>query len=568
MRWSQAFIPTLRDAPADADAISHKLLVRAGFIRQLMAGSYSILPAAFRVRAKIDRIVREEMDRIGGQQFLLGAIHPADIWKRSGRWESMGDEMFRIVDRKGADVALGMTHEEVFASVASELTSYKQLPQLWYQIQTKFRDEPRPKSGLLRVREFTMKDSYSFDIDEEGLDKQFDAHYGAYQRIFARLELKAIPVEASSGAMGGSDSVEFMVRSDVGEDLVAHCAVCGYAANVERAISFVEPVVDPAGPAEPTMFDTPGIRTIDALAAIEGGAAADRQIKTMVYFADDEPVLALLRGDHALQEQKLADALGALAVRPATADEIPGILGADAGSLGAVGVDNVTIVADEALRDRTNMTTGANVNDKHFRGVDLARDISVTTWASIREVVAGERCVSCDSGVLDVFKAIECGHIFKLGTRYSEAMGATVLDKDGKSRPLVMGSYGFGLERNLAAIVEVHHDDKGIIWPVSVAPWHVVVTVVKATDEASQEAVESIVREIEALGWDVMVDDRDERLGVKFADAELVGFPYRVTIGPRGLAVGTVEVVERRTGVRSDVPLGSVASHVDQLLKG
>lgn len=568
MRWSQAFIPTLRDAPADADAISHKLLVRAGFIRQLMAGSYSILPAAFRVRAKIDRIVREEMDRIGGQQFLLGAIHPADIWKRSGRWEAMGDEMFRIVDRKGADVALGMTHEEVFASVASELTSYKQLPQLWYQIQTKFRDEPRPKSGLLRVREFTMKDSYSLDIDEEGLDKQFDAHYGAYQRIFARLELEAIPVEASSGAMGGSDSVEFMVRSDVGEDLVAHCAVCGYAANVERAISFVEPVVDPAGPVELEMFDTPGIRTIDGLAAIEGGAAADRQIKTMVYFADDEPVLALLRGDHALQEQKLADALGAVAVRPATADEIPGILGADAGSLGAVGVGGVTIVADEALRDRTNMTTGANVNDKHFRGVDLARDIRVTTWASIREVVAGERCVSCDSGVLDVFKAIECGHIFKLGTRYSEAMGATVLDKDGKSRPLVMGSYGFGLERNLAAIVEVHHDDNGIMWPVSVAPWHVVVTVVKATDEASQQAVESIVRAIEALGWDVMVDDRDERLGVKFADAELVGFPCRVTVGPRGLAVGTVEVVDRRTGMRSDVPLGGVVSHVDQLLKG
>ncbi|NOX23593.1 MAG: proline--tRNA ligase [Actinobacteria bacterium] len=568
MRWSQAFIPTLRDDPSDADAVSHRLLVRAGFIRQLMAGSYSILPAAFRVRAKIDRIIREEIDAIGGQQFLLGALHPADVWRRSGRWDVMGDEMFRIVDRKGADVALGMTHEEIFATVASELTSYKQLPQLWYQIQTKFRDEPRPKSGLLRVREFTMKDSYSLDIDQDGLDKQFDAHYGAYERIFSRLGLDAIAVDASSGAMGGSGSVEFMVRSDAGEDLVAYCQACGYAANVERAVSVVPAIDDEGGPDALEMFDTPGVRTIQALETFPGGATADRQVKTLVYVADDTLVLALLRGDHALQEQKLADALGVGEVRPAEADEIRGLLGADAGSLGAVDVLDVTVIADDALRGRTSMTTGANINDKHYRGVDVDRDIAVTRWESLREVVAGERCASCDSGTLEVFKTIECGHIFKLGTKYAEALGATVLDENGKSRPIVMGSYGIGLERNLAAVVEVHHDEKGIVWPVSVAPWHVVVTVVRAKDEASQEVASSIADGLEGRGWDVMIDDRNERPGVKFADAELVGFPYRITVGPRGLETGTVEVVDRRSGTQSDVALDAVVDHVHGLLSG
>ncbi|GBE25897.1 proline--tRNA ligase [bacterium BMS3Bbin02] len=568
MRWSQAFIPTLRDDPSDAEAVSHRLLVRAGFIRQLMAGSYSILPAAFRVRAKIEKIISEEIDAIGGQQFLLGALHPSDVWRQSGRWDVMGDEMFRIVDRKGADVALGMTHEEIFATVASELSSYKQLPQLWYQIQTKFRDEPRPKSGLLRVREFTMKDSYSLDIDQDGLDKQFEAHYGAYLRIFARLDLDAIPVEASSGAMGGSGSVEFMVRSDAGEDLVAHCATCGYAANVERAESVVPAVIDEVGPDTPEMFDTPGVRTIAALETFPGGAAADRQIKTLVYIADDTPVLALVRGDHALQEQKLADALGVGEVRPAQAEEIRELLGADAGSLGAVGVSDVTVVADRALQGRTNMTTGANSDDKHYRGVSIKRDISVTQWVSLREVTAGERCTNCSDGTLDVFRAIECGHIFKLGTKYAEALGATVLDENGKSRPIVMGSYGIGLERNLAAIVEVHHDDKGIVWPVSVAPWQVAITVVQAKDEPSQTAASTIAGGLEAKGWDVMVDDRNERPGVKFADAELIGFPYRITVGSRGLDAGTVEVVDRRSGTRSDVALGDVVDHVHGLLSG
>jgi prolyl-tRNA synthetase len=363
-----------------------------------------------------------------------------------------------------------MTHEEIFTTLARELTSYKQLPQLWYQIQTKLRDEPRPKSGLLRVREFTMKDSYSFDIDESGLDAQFDAHFEAYATIFRRLSMDAIAVEASSGAMGGSGSIEFMVRSPSGEDDVAHCGECGYAANVERAASQLDPVEDDAGPGAPEKFATPDVRTIEDLVGFPGGAAADRQIKTLVYMIDGEPALVLLRGDHPLQEQKLADHTRAIEVRPAQADEITALLGADAGSLGAVGVAGVRIIADLALTGRTNMTTGANENDFHVRGVDMARDIEVAEWHDLREVRAGERCTQCGEP-LDVFTAIECGHIFKLGAKYSDPLGATVLDENGKARPLIMGSYGIGLERNIAAIVETHHDDKGIVWPVAVAPW-------------------------------------------------------------------------------------------------
>ncbi|MCP4309451.1 MAG: proline--tRNA ligase [bacterium] len=556
MRWSKAFIPTLRDDPTDAEAVSHKLLVRAAFIRQLMAGVYTLLPLAYRSRRKIRRIIEEEMDAIGGQEFLFPSLHPAEIWRKSGRLEIMGDEMFRLFDRKSGEVVLGMTHEEIFTTIATELTSYKQLPQIWYQIHSKFRDEPRPKSGLLRVREFTMKDSYTFDIDQEGLDRAFDAHYAAYKRIFERIGLDAIPVEASSGAMGGSGSVEFMVGSSAGEDLVAHCPNCDYAANVERADTRVPAAVDEQGLEHPEKFATPGVRTIDDLASFDGGAAGDRQIKTLVYVLDGETALVLLRGDHALQEQKLQDETGAIEFRPAHPEEIKALLGADAGSLGAVDVSDVTIIADTALRGRTNMTTGANENDFHLRGVNVERDIQIGSWASLREVKAGEPCIACGEPI-DVFGAIECGHIFKLGTKYSESLGAMVLDQNGKSRPIYMGSYGIGLERNLAAVVETHHDEKGIAWPVAVAPYEVVVTVLKL-DEETLGAADGVYEQLQSAGIETIIDDRKERPGVKFNDAELIGVPYRITIGPRGLADGVVEVNTRGTGDTETMSLADV----------
>lgn len=564
MRWSQAFIPTLRDDPAGAEAISHKLLVRGGFIRQLMSGSYSLLPAGFRVRTKIRTIIAEEIDAIGGQEFLMPVLHPAELWQRTGRWDLIGDELFRLKDRRGVDHVLGLTHEEVFALVAAELKSYKQLPQLWYHFQTKMRDEARPKSGLLRVREFVMKDSYSLDLDEEGQAKQFDAHHAAYTRIFKRMGLDTVAVEASSGAMGGSDSVEFMVKSTAGEDFVAFSSQCGYSANVERAQSRIPPVAN-TNPLDATeKFATPGVRTIDALASFDGGASAENQIKSLVYIADGTPVLVLLRGDHPLQEQKLIDHLVAGDVRPAHEDEIVELLGAHPGSLGAVGVSDVRIIADVQLHGRNGMTTGANEDDFHLRGVDVERDIAVTEWVDLREVKAGEGCPSCD-GELEVYKAIEVGHIFKLGTMYSKALGATVLDENGKARPIIMGSYGIGLGRAVAAVAEAHNDDKGLIWPVAVAPWEVIVTLVK-TDPETLAAGEHLYRDLKAAGLDVLLDDRNERPGVKFTDSELIGIPFRITLGPRGLADGNVEFVERAVGERSDLPLDGIVAHVKGLV--
>lgn len=554
MRWSQAYIPTLRDDPADAEAVSHRLLVRAGYIRQLMAGVYSLLPLGYRVRRKIMDILRDEIDAIGGQEFLLPDLHPIEIWHRTGRSETMADILLTVDDGRGGTMVLGPTHEEIFTTVAKELTSYRQLPQLWYHIQTKFRNEPRPKAGLLRVREFTMKDSYSFDIDDEGLDRQFRNHDRAYRQIFRRLGMDAVAVAASSGAMGGSESIEFMVPSPAGEDDVAHCRQCGYAANVEKATSRLDPLVDEPGPETPERFATPGVRTIHDLVEFEGGAPAERQIKTLVYVADDSPLLVLMRGDHDLIEQKLLDGLGVVQARPAHREEIRDLLGADPGSLGGVDVHHVRIVADLALRGRTNMTTGANVDDYHVRGVDVARDIAVDTWLDLRLVAAGDPCPQCGS-MLEVFRAIEVGHIFKLGTAHSSKLGATVLDADGEEITLVMGSYGIGVERNMAASVEVNHDDKGIVWPVSIAPYEVVMTIVKMDDADSVTAAERIYRELDAAGIDVLLDDRDARPGVKFNDAELIGIPYRVTVGPRGVAAGVVEVVERASGVSREVAL-------------
>ena len=564
MRWSKLFIPTLRDAPADAEAASHKLLVRGGFIRQLHAGHYSLLPLGLRVHDKVENIVRQGMEEIGAQEFLLPAMHPASIWQRSGRWESVGPEMFRLQDRKEADLALGMTHEEVFAEIAREITSYRSLPQIWYQIQWKFRDEPRPKSGLLRVREFAMKDSYSFDLDDAGLDRSFEIHREAYTRIFERLSLDAIAVQASSGMMGGTGSVEFMVASPAGEDDIARCLGCGYAANVERATSVLAPVEDEDTSDDLVRFPTPGVRTIAALETVEGGAPAHRQIKTMVMVLDGSMTLALVRGDHQLNLQKLADGTGAVDIRPAEPAETLERLGAHPGSLGAVGVKDLPIVADHCLRGRRNLATGANADGWHYSGVDIERDIAVDEWLDLREVSAGEPCVNCGRP-LEVVRCIETGHIFKLGRRYAEAMGAAVLDADGVERTITMGSYGIGIGRAMAAVAETHHDDRGLIWPVAVAPYETVITVASMRDDAAVAAAERLYSELQGLGVEVLLDDRDARAGVKFADAELVGIPWRITVG-RALAEGAVELTDRTNGETQRVGVEDAAARVAALI--
>jgi prolyl-tRNA synthetase len=573
MRWSQYFIPTLREDPADAEVVSHKLLLRAGLVRQLSAGIYSYLPLGQRISLKVMQILREEMNRIGGQEFYLPALHPAELWQESGRWNAIGDDMFRLKDRKGAEMCLGMTHEEVFTSIArNEIRSYKQLPQVWYQIQIKFRDEPRPKSGLMRLRTFIMKDAYTFDVDREGLDRSFADQREAYQRIFSRCGIQFSIVEASSGAMGGSESSEFVARTDAGEDLIASCSNCGYAANVEKATSRLPAIEDEAGPAAPEEFPTPGVRTIEDLTTFPGGAAADRQIKSLVFFATidgkAQPVLALLRGDHQLHEVKFTDALGATASRPAQPEEIRALLGASAGSLGGVrakeSAPTLSIIADLGLKGRSNMTTGANKDDHHIRGVNVERDIKVDKWADLRTVTSGEACPRCETGVLEVYKAMEIGHIFKLGTKYSESMGATVLTQDGKPVPIVMGSYGIGVERIITAAVEQNHDENGIIWPKTLAPFDVVVTITNVKDEKLREAGDKLYQDLQHAGLDVLLDDRDERAGVKFKDADLIGIPCRITLGKK-IVDGLVELFDRRTKQSEDVKLAEIVARVQQL---
>jgi prolyl-tRNA synthetase len=566
-RYSRTFIPTLKEAPADAQVASHRLLVRAGFIRQLGAGIYDHLPLARRSLAKVERIVREEMDAIGGQEFHLPAIHPAEIWKESGRWDVMGDNMFRLKDRKGADYCLGMTHEEIFTAIArDELRSYRQLPQVWYQIQTKFRDEPRPKSGLLRVRQFTMKDAYSFDVDAAGLDKSYDDQRQAYEKIFTRCGLDFVAVQAHSGAMGGSGSQEFMVRTDAGEDDVAACPKCRYAANTETARSRgpIRPVDagEPLG--APRKFPTPGVRTIEGLERPPHGRPAARQLKTLVVMGDEKPFLAVVRGDDDLDEAKLQTATGAAQVRPARPEEIRPLLGADAGSLGAVGVRNVPVLVDESLASAVGMVTGANENDVHLEGVEVKRDLSTGRLVDLRKVKVGEGCPRCD-GALDLFKALEVGHIFKLGTKYSVSMKSSVLLADGKESPIVMGSYGIGVERVMAAAVELHHDADGIIWPFSIAPFHATVLTMGKEPELAQ-AAEEVAAALGRAGMEVLLDDRDERAGVKFKDADLIGIPLRIAVGKRGLAEGKIEWKLRRGKQVDLVLLGDVEAQARALL--
>jgi len=583
-RWSKLFIPTLREAPADAEVASHRYLIRSGYIRQLGAGIYSYLFLGQRSINKIIGIVREEMDRIG-QEFFLPALLPKEPWEQSGRWTTMGDNMFRLKDRKGADLCLGMTHEEIMTSIArSELRSYKQLPQIWYQIQSKFRDEPRPKSGLLRVRQFIMKDAYSFDIDKAGLDKSFDLHDAVYRRIFTRCGLKFVAVEADSGSMGGSQSQEFMVYTDAGEDLIASCPVCHYAANLEKATSLLEPVVEmePTGDGKPELVSTPGCGAIaDVAAFFKISPASD--IKCVAYMALQQGapsakpdswhgVATFLRGDHQVNETKLLGALAAAELRTMQAEELEKFFNGPAGFLGPVGLkpeakplgDGLTVVADKSLEGRKNMVCGANKLDYHMRNVVPGRDFSWTLLADIRSVNEGESCPKngCN-GKLVVGKAVEVGHIFKLGYKYSESMGARVLDENGKEITPIMGSYGIGIERILTAAVEQSNDKNGFWLPASIAPFTVVVTVTNMTDALLRDTGEKLAHELEAAGLDVLLDDRDERAGVKFKDADLVGIPFRINVGKKA-AEGKVELVTRATSTSVDVALPDVVVLVKQ----
>lgn len=566
MRWSQIFIPTLREVPAEAEAPSHQLLLRAGYVRQVAAGVYAYLLLAQRSFLKINRIIREEMNRMGAQEFYLPALNPAELWKESGRYDLFGATLFKFKDRNQHDMCLGVTHEEEMTNIArSEIRSYKQLPQMWYQIQEKFRDEPRPKSGLLRLRQFMMKDSYSFDLDEEGLDKSYYKHYHTYCRIFERCGLKYVIAEAYSGAMGGTVSHEFMVPTNSGEDSIAMCE-CGYAANLEKAISVVAPVEDPAGDAEPEPFSTPGQKTIDDLVNFTG-EPAERMIKTLVYIVESKPVVILLRGDHALSETKLASVLQSTQFRPATPEEAQSLHGAQLGSLGPVGIKGkgVRILADQSLKGRRNLIAGANQDDTHLRNVTPERDFNAE-YADIRVAQAGDLCPRC-SKPLRVSVAVELGHVFKLGRRYSEAMHATVLDPNGKEVPMSMGSYGIGVERILTAAVEQNYDADGMFLPLAIAPFDVILTAANMDDPRVSAAAEKLYQQLQELGIDVLFDDRDERPGVKFKDADLIGVPYRVTLGKKKLAQGLGEIYQRSTRQVHDANLEGLAVALQERLK-
>ena len=581
-RWSQLFIPTLREAPADAEVASHKFLVRAGYIRQLAAGLYSYLFLGNRSFNKIVAIVREEMDKIG-QEFLLPALHPREVWEASGRWAIMGENLFRLKDRKGADMCLGMTEEEVMTSIAlKELRSYKQLPQIWYQIAPKFRDEPRPKAGLLRVRQFMMKDAYSFDIDAAGLDVSYKKHYETYRRIFDRCGLKYMVVEADSGAMGGKESHEFMVRTPAGEDQIVSCDGCNYAANMEKASSKLEAVTDltAEGDGKPLEVHTPGQKTIEDVAKFLG-VSPKNKIKTLALMLNEtdkqgqkksRAVVVLMRGDHQLNEAKL-NATIAAAARPMEEAEIKALFKSPAGYLGPVGIewarelkdtDKPVLLVDKALEGRANLISGANKEDYHLKNLTPGKDFHPTAYADLRSVTAGEACPNCGKA-LRIDTAVEIGHIFKLGYRYSESMGTRVLDKNGKEVMPIMGSYGIGIERILTAAAEQGNDENGFWLPAAIAPFEIVVSATNTKDEAIKNASEDIANRLAKAGFDVVIDDRDERPGVKFKDADLVGIPYRITVGKK-VTEGTVEVVIRSTREMRDVTISAIVDYFQELL--
>lgn len=590
MKWTQTLIPTLREAPADAEIVSHKLLLRAGLIRKLAGGVYTFLPLGLRALRKVERIVREEMDRAGGIEVLMPALQPPEIWEQSGRAETAKDVLFKVKDSSNRLWFLSPTAEEVITTLAAnEINSYRQLPKNFYQVSVKFRDEIRPRFGLMRAKEFIMKDAYSFDATDEAAMASYRKMYDAYTRIFERCGLKAFPVEADTGVIGGNYSHEFMVPAETGENEVAFCEACGYAANLEKATSGIpRTAAREVGPAI-EKFATPGVVTIEALSKAPYSVPANRQIKTLVYIADSQPVLVLVRGDDQLNETKFAARTGAVLVRPATPEECAATLGAHPGSLGAVAatlerrsstrLDDAAlkpagsetgapkILADERLRGANDMTTGANEDGFHFRNVSMERDIKVTEWHDLRTVGAGEPCVKCGKS-LKIRRAIEVGHVFKLGTKYSEKLGANFLDEAGARKPAVMGCYGIGITRTLQAVIEQGNDKDGVVWPLSVAPYQVCITpLAVAPDSPAMQLAEKIYAELTAQGVDVILDDRDERPGVKFKDADLVGFPIRVSIGEKSLAKGEVEI-KPRSGPVQAVKTDVAAAAVLRLIKG
>jgi len=569
MKWTQTLIPTLREAPADAEIVSHKLLLRAGLIRKLAGGVYTFLPLGLRALRKVEKIIREEMDRAGGIEVLMPALQPPEIWQQSGRAETAKNVLFKVKDSSNREWFLSPTAEEVITTLAAnEINSYRQLPKNFYQISLKFRDEIRPRFGLMRAKEFIMKDAYSFDTTDEGALASYKKMYDAYTRIFARCGLKAFPVEADTGVIGGNYSHEFMVPAETGENEVVFCEACGYAANIEKATSGLPKTAARELGGAIEKFATPGVVTIEALAKAPYNVPANRQIKTLVYVADSDTVLILIRGDDQLNETKFLAKTEAVQVRPATPEECVATLGAKPGSLGAV-VNvpaNVKIYADERLQGANDMTTGANEDGVHFSHVSLERDIKVTAWFDLRTVKVGEPCAKCGKSV-KIRRAIEVGHVFKLGTKYSEKLGAGFLDETGVRKPCVMGCYGIGATRTLQAIIEQGNDKDGVIWPLSVAPYQVCITPLNvAADSETMKLAEKFYAELTEKGVDVILDDRDERPGVKFKDADLVGFPLRLSIGEKSLAKGEVEI-KPRNGPVQFVTIETVVEKLLALIK-
>ena len=567
MRWSDTFIPTLKETPQEAEIRSHQLLLQAGLIRRLSAGLYTYLPLGLRALRKVERIVREEMDAAGALEVLMPAMQPAEIWETSGRLESMREVMFHCPDRQERAMVLGPTHEEVMSDLATrEISSYRQLPVNFYQIQTKFRDEIRPRFGLMRSKEFLMKDAYSFDADWEGADTSYKAMYRAYERIFSRCGLETKVVEADTGAIGGQSSHEFMVLADSGEDGIVDCVDCDYAANLEKAESGDCPeLVFDGFEKEPEEISTPGQRSIEEVSKFLG--IEERQlIKTLIYLADGEPCAVLLPGDRDINEIKLARVLDAKSVEMADDASVAAATGAPTGFAGPVGLD-IPVYADKRLRGCKGAASGANKEDMHLLHIDLDRDAQVRAYADLAFAVEGEPCPRC-GGRLEEKRGIEVGHVFKLGTKYSESFGARFLDDQGEQQLAIMGCYGIGISRTLQALVEQSFDDDGIIWPLAIAPFAVEIVVVNAGDAETMAAAEEMAAELEAAGIEVLLDDRDERPGFKFKDADLIGMPLRINVGKRGLANGTVDFRERASGKSWDVAIAEVRSAVEDFVGG
>jgi len=555
MRYSKLFIPTLKEAPADAEAVSHKLMVRAGYVRQLAAGLYIYLPLGIRVMEKINRIIREEMNAIGGQEVTMPVLNPAEVWQQTGRWDAIGGEMFRLKDRGGRDMCMAMTHEETMTWLAAhDIRSYRELPQIWYQVQTKLRDEARPKSGVLRTREFTMKDSYSFDKDQEGLDRSYQFHLEAYRKIYSRCGVKFYVVQSDTGMMGGSMAHEYMAPSPAGEDDVALCDSCGYAANTELALSVPKPLAVTNDVFED--IATPERRTIEEVTRFLK-VTPDRLLKSILVMTDSGPVLALVRGDQTLHEKKLGKLVGSL--RPAQKDEVKASLGVPAGFIGPMG-HKVRKIADPVLQQGTYIA-GANKEGYHVKGVNAAAHFSDAEFADIHTAAAGDACSQCGKP-LRIEKVIEVGNIFKLGTKYSVPLKANYLDEQGNEKPIIMGSYGIGPARIAAAAIEQGNDENGIIWPLAIAPYQVLIVPVNVKDQRSMDVAEELYAALEEKGFEVLMDDRDERAGVKFKDADLIGIPWRVIIGEKNLKEGLVELKERKTGNVEKVKVGEAADAV------